>query len=127
MKQAIFQYGPIGVTVGAGGSFPNGCQSIGTNHMTVNTGWDDAKGGWIMQNSWGTGWGEQGYSIIKYGCFNIGETAAVPIIMNEPEVAVTFAMENASVSLSVTVQPQSGYGVDGAKAAIQKTLNAVGN
>ncbi len=127
MKQAILQYGPIGVTVAAGGSFPTGCGGGQTNHMTVNVGWDDAKGGWIMQNSWGSGWADGGYAIIKYGCFSIGETAAVSVLNVEPEKPVTFDMENASVSLTITVQPQSGYGANSAKTAIQKTLNAVGN
>lgn len=127
MKQAIFQYGPIGVTVAAGGSFPSGCGGGQTNHMVVIVGWDDAKGGWIMQNSWGTGWGDQGYAIIKYGCFSIGETAAISILNAEPEKPVTFTLENASVKITATVQPLSGYGAEGAKKAIQKTLKVVGN
>jgi C1A family cysteine protease len=127
MKQAIFQYGPIGVTVSASGSFPNGCGNGQTNHMVVIVGWDDATGSWIVQNSWGTGFGQEGYAPVKYGCFRIGETAAVSILNVTPPVPVTFPLENASVSLSITVQPGSSYGVAGAKAAIQNTLNVVGN
>ncbi len=79
LKQAIYQYGPIGATVAVVGRFPQGCSKGQTNHMIVITGWTKS-GEWIMQNSWGKSWGNGGYANIKFGCFNIGETAAVPIL-----------------------------------------------
>lgn len=127
MKQAIFTYGPIGVTVSASGSFPTGCGNSQTNHMVVITGWDDASGTWIMQNSWGLGFGNQGYAPVKYGCFRIGETSAISILNVAPPNPVTFLLENASVKLSITVQPGTTYGVEGARKALQSTLDTVGN
>ncbi len=41
-------------------------------HFVVIVGWDDAKGAWRIKNSWGTGWGEQGYMWIKYGANLVG-------------------------------------------------------
>ena len=41
-------------------------------HMIVLVGWDDSKGAWLMRNSWGTDWGDDGYGWIKYGSNNIG-------------------------------------------------------
>lgn len=41
-------------------------------HMIVIVGWDDAKGAWLMRNSWGTDWGDDGYGWIKYGSNKIG-------------------------------------------------------
>jgi C1A family cysteine protease len=79
MKQVIYQIGPIGVTIAVVGRFPQGCRNGRTNHMVVVTGWTK-KGEWIMQNSWGKSWNGNGYANIKYGCFNIGETAAVSIL-----------------------------------------------
>ncbi len=42
------------------------------NHQVVITGYDDSWGGedegyWIVKNSWGAGWGEDGYFRIAYG------------------------------------------------------------
>jgi len=86
MKQAILDYGPISVAVYAntamqvytGGIF-NGCGSGTINHAVVLVGWDDNQGTngvWIMRNSWGQGWGEDGgYMRIPYGCSSIGYAA----------------------------------------------------
>ncbi|NOY88772.1 MAG: PKD domain-containing protein [FCB group bacterium] len=85
MKQAILEYGPISVSVYAnsamqaysGGVF-NGCGTGTINHAVVLVGWDDTQGPngiWIMRNSWGAGWGENGYIRIPYGCSKIGYAA----------------------------------------------------
>lgn len=80
MKQAMIQYGPIGVTIAVVGDFPNGCDSGETNHMVVLTGWDDDKQSWFMQNSWGSDWENSGYANIGYGCYSVGETAAISLL-----------------------------------------------
>ncbi|EMR74059.1 parallel beta-helix repeat (two copies) [Thermoplasmatales archaeon SCGC AB-539-N05] len=36
-------------------------------HMVTIIGWDDAQGCWLVKNSWGTDWGEDGWFRIKYG------------------------------------------------------------
>ncbi|WP_236789938.1 C1 family peptidase [Amycolatopsis sp. GM8] len=36
-------------------------------HCVALVGWDDDQGCWIGKNSWGTGWGEEGYFRIAYG------------------------------------------------------------
>ncbi|MDH4156728.1 MAG: thrombospondin type 3 repeat-containing protein [candidate division Zixibacteria bacterium] len=87
MKQAILDYGPISVAVSVnsamqaytGGIF-NGCENGEINHGVVLVGWDDTQGTagvWIMRNSWGTGWGEDGgYMRMEYGCSLIGYGAS---------------------------------------------------
>lgn len=83
MKQAIMLHGPISVAVISnsamqaytGGVF-NSCATGDVNHGVTLVGWDDSQGTsgvWIMRNSWGTGWGEEGgYMRIQYGCSSIG-------------------------------------------------------
>lgn len=36
-------------------------------HSVCVVGYDDAQKAWICKNSWGTGWGQGGYFMIKYG------------------------------------------------------------
>lgn len=49
------------------------------NHCILLVGWDDTacsgEGAWICKNSWGTGWGIDGYFYIKYGSCRIGSYA----------------------------------------------------
>lgn len=84
LKQAILDYGPISVAVCVDGAFQgyshgifNACSATSINHAVVLVGWqDDEYGGyWIMRNSWGSGWGEQGYMKIRYNCDSIGYAA----------------------------------------------------
>lgn len=83
LKSAIYTYGPISVTVAADGYFQaytggvfNHHNPGEINHGVVLVGWDDAKGAWILKNSWGTGWGESGYMYIAYGVSSIGYAAS---------------------------------------------------
>lgn len=73
IKTALMKYGPLSVGVCANGSFSsyksgvfNSCSSCGVNHMVNIEGWNDEGQYWIMRNSWGTDWGENGYMNIKY-------------------------------------------------------------
>lgn len=40
-------------------------------HAIVIYGWDDARGGWLVQNSWGRNWCDNGRGIFKYGAGNV--------------------------------------------------------
>ncbi|MBI5584564.1 MAG: protease inhibitor I42 family protein [Deltaproteobacteria bacterium] len=87
IKNAIYNYGPVAVAVCAntamqnygGGIFTNSdttkCGASGINHAVVLVGWNDTENTWIMRNSWGSAWGENGYMRIKRGILNIGYSA----------------------------------------------------
>lgn len=91
IKEAIYLYGPVAVAFNASGSVSsyhsgvfNDCSSGGdVNHAVVLVGWDDEEGYWIMRNSWGASWGEQGYMRIKYNCNQIGYAAS--FVVYEPK------------------------------------------
>ncbi len=89
IKAAIYKYGVVSVTVSASGAFGsyrsgvyNACNSGGTNHLVALVGWNDDDQAWILKNSWGKSWGDQGYMRIKYTgksghkCNSVGESAA---------------------------------------------------
>jgi cathepsin K len=39
-------------------------------------GWDDAKGAWLLKNSWSSQWGINGFMWIKYGVNSVGTSPA---------------------------------------------------
>lgn len=87
IKQAILDYGPVAVSMYVdetfqaytGGVYENPLNYSGSNHAVVLVGWDDSQGEngvWFLKNSWGTGWGENGYMRIGYSSNNVGYHAA---------------------------------------------------
>ncbi len=84
IKQAIYTYGPVGVSVCAGNAFldyqggifatDESSQCTYSNHAVVLVGWDNngGNGYWILKNSWNTWWGESGYMRIRWGTSRIG-------------------------------------------------------
>lgn len=84
IKQSLCEHGPLAVAVNAtdqfqwykSGIFNESDNSTGINHAVTIVGWDDATNAWLIKNSWGTGWGENGYMWINYKSNNIGYMAA---------------------------------------------------
>jgi C1A family cysteine protease len=85
IKAAIMEYGAVGCAVIADDSFDNYtggvCSGSGDtdpahiNHDVMLVGWDDETGTWVLRNSWGPAWGENGYMRIKYGANLVGTEA----------------------------------------------------
>ena len=86
LKAAIYQYGVLAVTVAAGGDFsPDSegritrCSSRSINHMVTLAGWRPAPTGggveFLIGNSWGKGWGKDGFAWSKQGCNKLASTA----------------------------------------------------
>jgi C1A family cysteine protease len=82
IRTAIFEHGAVATVVAADNNFmsyQSGIFDTNTssdiNHLVVLVGYDNNQGYWILRNSWGTGWGEQGYMRIKYGMNQVGSVA----------------------------------------------------
>jgi len=82
IKAAIMAYGSVACMVYVDSYFQayasgvfNAATQGNVNHFVTICGWDDVRGAWRIKNSWGTGWGENGYMWIAYGCHNIGWAA----------------------------------------------------
>jgi len=80
IKQAIHDDGPVAVTVDATDSFQaysggiyNANDGSETNHLVALVGYNDDGQYWILRNSWGASWGEEGYMRIKYRSNAVGE------------------------------------------------------
>lgn len=98
IKQAICEHGPVGTWMwvydGAfsaydgGGkvyseTFPaNKPDSLKAGHFVTICGWDDNKGAWLIKNSWGDDWGDNGFGWLKYGSNGVGSW----VVWIEPEV-----------------------------------------
>ena len=74
------------------------------NHAVAVVGWNDSigvNGAWILRNSWGTGWGDEGYINIAYNSSRISMAAAYLIygdwtgedftIVNDEKISVNQA------------------------------------
>lgn len=91
MKQALADGGPFQATMlvygdffeYAGGVYTHTYGSLEGAHAVTIVGYDDKGGYWIAKNSWGTGWGENGWFRIAYGQCSIDSYAYVPIIFDE--------------------------------------------
>ena len=86
IKAAIKTYGSSAVVLAADRSFMNHppgqvfdrTTSTQANHAVLLVGWDDAKGqrgAWLLRNSWGAGWCDEGYIWIGYGVNLVGTEA----------------------------------------------------
>jgi len=82
IKNALVQFGPLtaGMVVYSdfsgytGGVYEHpGSDPDPMNHVVAIVGYDDAQNCWICKNSWGTGWGEDGWFKIAYGDCKIGQ------------------------------------------------------
>ncbi len=94
MKEAISKYGAIAATIKVTPAFQAYKSGIfdehtpvsapnDVNHAVTIVGWDDNKKAYLVKNSWGPQWGENGYVWVEYGCNNIGYGAAWIVVTNE--------------------------------------------
>ncbi|HIJ73692.1 MAG TPA: DUF333 domain-containing protein [Candidatus Hydrogenedentes bacterium] len=100
-KQALVDYGPLAIALDASEwpSYTGGIlvTSPGpwATHAVVLVGYNDTEGYWIIKNSWGVSWGEDGYIRLSY--------------TNEPIVVFdeVYAVEEAFMPFAFEVAPET--------------------
>jgi TolA-binding protein len=121
IKEALCKFGPVSSSVAAtptfiaytGGVFEES-NATNTNHAVMIVGWDDKRGAWLVRNSWGTWWGEDGYIWVKYGSNRIGANAVWALTEAEAPKTTTFNRRRLSVrnktgeDIEVSVQYRQG-------------------
>jgi hypothetical protein len=96
IKRALVTYGPVVsmlyfdscLWLYGGGVFNEEQNQSGT-HMVLIVGWDDEKGAWLIKNSYGADWGEDGFGWVKYGSNNIGQFSAFVVADPKEEERIT--------------------------------------
>jgi len=136
LKESICKHGPAAVAVHvnesfrmyAGGVYDDNVDAQ-VNHAVVLVGWDDLRGAWLLRNSWGTWWGEDGYMWIKYGSNNVGAQAVWATVAPDNPVKVkTRKRRRLNIKnktggpLEVQVQYRGKSGWKPAKGAKKETL-----
>lgn len=98
IKTALFNFGPLNVSLDAGGQFGSGSgtiTSLGSNidHEIEMVAYDDTKGAFLLKNQWTTDWGDGGYRWVTYAAakqivdiFWVSVTALPPPIPPTPPV-----------------------------------------
>ncbi len=93
IKQAVLAHGPVYTKLNTSmkayflydgkGVLYDPTPYFTVNHAVLIVGWDDTRqhaggsGVWIIKNSYGTGWGEDGYGYIAYGSGGIGRESSI--------------------------------------------------
>lgn len=130
IKTAIMTYGAVDAAVLATAAFQayssdvyedantacdeTPCYYTETNHIIALVGWDDnpPEGGggcWILRNSWGTDWGEDGYMRIRYTSAHVACEAAYLVYALAPTITTGTAtsVTCGSATLNGTVNPNN--------------------
>ncbi len=123
VKWAIYKYGAVWATVATIPMFqaysegvyedPNvncdasDCMKTPVDHAVSLVGWDDngdpENGGyWILRNSWGPDWGENGYMRIRYRSAFVLSRGVAYLIYDDNEAAPQAAGRNPSANTSST-------------------------
>jgi hypothetical protein len=98
LKEDIFKYGPCVMYMGVDNNFYGLNKDSGVwrcdptvtiNHAITVTGWgeQDGENYWLIKNSWGTGWGDEGFAKVSMDHCEIGSSTGVIFLC--PEVRRT--------------------------------------
>jgi len=132
MKQTLADDGPFEATMlvysdfflYSGGVYRHTSGDLRGGHAVTVVGYDDEEGYWIAKNSWGRGWGENGWFRIAYGECQIDNYAYVPIV-DVPLPSYHLYPSVSPTSGGTIVSEPLACVVDGCESGTQVVLTAV--
>lgn len=92
VKEAIVKHGAIAAALFTnspefmsydGKSVLRGYENADIDHAISVIGWDDRKQAWLIKNSWGEYWGDDGYGWVGYDAYGIGYFTWVDVVKND--------------------------------------------
>ncbi len=135
LKEYISRHGPVAVYLGVGSSYNaywDGdiyrCRDdSGINHAVLAVGYSDSGGYWIIKNSWGSSWNDDGYFKVGYGECAVDTTVAAFIDTKDPESNHSLSgtlgdnsWYTSTITVNLSATDSYGSGVD----VIQYYLNS---
>ncbi len=128
IKEALWKYGPIWSSVYAHSpsfmAYKSGVYNsqapadAHTDKSIVIEGWDDTqgnKGVWVIRNTWGPKWGEEGYMRIEYGASLVGTHIEV----------IQYKGETSMHDEGTEIEQEGEAPVEGEGEAVERCLLAV--
>jgi len=144
IKQAIMDYGAMYTTMYWGNPYYNEDNHTyyydgpeRSNHAVAIVGWNDSfdktlfkstppgNGAWIVKNSWGTDFGEDGYFYISYYDSNIGKNNASFINAEEPYDFTIYQCDLLGVTSSYGYNSNTAWGANIFTAKANESLISV--
>ncbi|MCP4633217.1 MAG: hypothetical protein GY855_09855, partial [candidate division Zixibacteria bacterium] len=94
IKNALL-LGPLSTTLAVPDGFHWDCfesEEDNIGHAVVIVGWDDnlcTEGAWILKNSWGPNWGDEGFFYLPYNSCGVGQHSEIPVYLsNTPDLLI---------------------------------------
>jgi parallel beta-helix repeat protein len=139
IKEAVMHYGAVQTSFYWQSQYYNAtdhsyyCPREGGNHAVAIVGWDDnftspefpEKGAYIIKNSWGTDWGEEGYFYLSYHDANAGDEATVFIAEETDNYDNIYQYDPLGWASSFGYETTSAWGASVFTAENDEALEAV--
>jgi len=136
VKKAIMEYGPVTSSIYMGIDYYlyknnsdhtyyyNGAEAV--DHGVLIVGWDDNKvvtggysspkgtiGAWIVKNSWGTAWGDNGYFYVSYNDTKfLSSVSYFPEIINKTEIDTLYMNDWLGATNSYGYRKETAYALE---------------
>ncbi len=150
VKQAVFNYGAVSaaihmdIIVGGSLNWSDHTYNYGgtnpVNHAVLIVGWDDdmdvkggfdspspTKGAWIVKNSWGKEWADEGYFYVAYDDAKfLSSVSYFPDRIQKSEIDTMYMFDKLGMTTSYGFRNETSYGLAKYEAPTENFIDKVG-